>query len=153
MSIHVTEPIVHPAQAELELGAVLHALSDPVRLRIVAELARREGEYTCGSFALPVTKSTCTHHFKVLREAGLIHQRPQGTTRLNRLRREDLEVRFPGLLETILQAATAATPGMSAATAAATPGMSAATAAATPAASAAAAAELKLKAPPARAVA
>jgi DNA-binding transcriptional ArsR family regulator len=108
MSIHITEPIVHPSQAELELGAVLHALSDPVRLQIVAELARREGEYTCGSFALPVTKSTCTHHFKVLREAGLIHQRPQGTTRLNRLRREDLEARFPGLLETILQAAGAA---------------------------------------------
>jgi DNA-binding transcriptional ArsR family regulator len=145
MSIHATEPIVHPAQAELELGAVLHALSDPVRLRIVAELARREGEYTCGSFALPVTKSTCTHHFKVLREAGLIHQRPQGTTRLNRLRREDLEVRFPGLLETILQAAAAATPGVVPA-GTATPGV-------VPAASAAAAAELKLKAPPARAVA
>jgi DNA-binding transcriptional ArsR family regulator len=108
MSIHATEPIVHPAREELELGAVLHALSDPVRLRIVAELARSEGEYTCGSFALPVTKSTCTHHFKVLREAGVIHQRPQGTTRLNRLRHEDLEARFPGLLQTILQAAEAA---------------------------------------------
>jgi DNA-binding transcriptional ArsR family regulator len=135
MSIQATEPIVHPAQAELELGAVLHALSDPVRLQIVAELARREGEYTCGSFALPVTKSTCTHHFKVLREAGLIHQRPQGTTRLNRLRREELEVRFPGLLETILQAAAAAAPGEA------------------HAAGAAAAAELKLTASPARAVA
>jgi DNA-binding transcriptional ArsR family regulator len=92
----------------LELGAVLHALSDPVRLRIVAELARAECEYTCGSFALPVTKSTCTHHFKVLREAGVIHQRQQGTTRLNRLRRPDLETRFPGLLGTILQAAAEA---------------------------------------------
>jgi DNA-binding transcriptional ArsR family regulator len=107
MSIHTNEPIAHPTRDELELGAVLHALSDPVRLRIVAELARSEGEYTCGSFALPVTKSTCTHHFKVLREAGVIHQRPQGTTRLNRLRREDLEVRFPGVLETILRAAAA----------------------------------------------
>jgi DNA-binding transcriptional ArsR family regulator len=84
---------------------VLHALSDPVRLRIVAELARGEGECTCGSFELPVTKSTCTHHFKVLREAGVIAQRQQGTTRLNRLRRIDLETRFPGLLETILRAA------------------------------------------------
>jgi DNA-binding transcriptional ArsR family regulator len=79
MSIQATEQIVHPTVEELELGAVLHALSDPVRLQIVAELACREGEYTCGSFALPVTKSTCTHHFKVLREAGLIHQRPQGS--------------------------------------------------------------------------
>jgi DNA-binding transcriptional ArsR family regulator len=105
MSIHASEPIVHPTRGELELSAVLHALSDPVRLRIVAELARSEGEYTCGSFELPVTKSTCTHHFKVLREAGLIQQRPQGTTRLNRLRRDDLEARFPGLLQTVLKAA------------------------------------------------
>jgi DNA-binding transcriptional ArsR family regulator len=108
MSIQSSETIVHPTREELELGAVLHALSDPVRLSIVAELARNECEYTCGSFSLPVTKSTCTHHFKVLREAGLIQQRPQGTTRLNRLRREDVEARFPGLLETILQAAESA---------------------------------------------
>jgi DNA-binding transcriptional ArsR family regulator len=108
MSIQATESIAHPSRAELELGAVLHALSDPVRLRIVAELARSESEYTCGSFALPVTKSTCTHHFKVLREAGVIHQRPQGTTRMNKLRRDDLEARFPGLLQTILKAAESA---------------------------------------------
>ncbi|MGI9183893.1 MAG: ArsR/SmtB family transcription factor [Solirubrobacteraceae bacterium] len=105
MTTHTTEPIVHPLRSELELSAILHALSDPVRLMIVAELAQGEGESTCGSFALPVTKSTCTHHFKVLREAGLIHQRQQGTTRLNTLRRDDLEARFPGLLGTILQAA------------------------------------------------
>ena len=103
-----TDHIAHPACRELELGAVLHALSDPVRLRIVAELAKGDGEYTCGSFALPVTKSTCTHHFKVLREAGVIRQRQQGTTRLNQLRRTDLETRFPGLLDTILQAAESA---------------------------------------------
>ena len=103
-----TEQIAHPACDELALGAVLHALSDPVRLRIVAELARGDGEYTCGSFALPVTKSTCTHHFKVLREAGVIRQRQQGTTRLNQLRRSDLDRRFPGLLDTILQAAESA---------------------------------------------
>jgi DNA-binding transcriptional ArsR family regulator len=103
-----TEHIAHPSRDELELGAVLHALSDPVRLRIVAELAKGDREYTCGSFALPVTKSTCTHHFKVLREAGVIQQRQQGTTRLNRLRRPDLETRFPGLLDTILQAAESA---------------------------------------------
>jgi DNA-binding transcriptional ArsR family regulator len=105
MSMQATETIVHPTREELELGAVLHALSDPVRLQIVAELARGEGEFTCGSFALPVTKSTCTHHFKVLRECGLIKQRPEGTTRLNRLRRDDVEARFPGLLKTVLQAA------------------------------------------------
>src|SRR5947199_10869962 len=105
MSTPSTEPIAHPAREELELSAVLHALSDPVRLMIVAELATDEREYTCGSFELPVTKSTCTHHFKVLREAGLSKQRQQGTTRLNKLRRDDLEARFPGLLDTIRQAA------------------------------------------------
>jgi DNA-binding transcriptional ArsR family regulator len=109
MSIQPTEPIAHPARAELELGAVLHALSDPVRLRIVGKLAKAESEYTCGSFELPVTKSTCTHHFKVLRDAGVIHQRQQGTTRMNKLRREDLDARFPGLLKTILEAFAAAT--------------------------------------------
>jgi DNA-binding transcriptional ArsR family regulator len=109
MTVQITaDSIAHPACEELELGAVLHALSDPVRLRIVAELAEGEIECTCGSFELPVTKSTCTHHFKVLREAGVIKQRQQGTTRLNKLRRTDLELRFPGLLDTVLRAAGAA---------------------------------------------
>jgi DNA-binding transcriptional ArsR family regulator len=96
--------IPHPRRDEIELAAVLHALSEPVRLRIVAGLARGD-ERTCGSFELPVTKSTCTHHFKVLREAGVIRQRAEGTTRVNSLRREDLDARFPGLLATILDAA------------------------------------------------
>jgi DNA-binding transcriptional ArsR family regulator len=104
MSTHAQEAIGHPSTAALELGQVLHALSDPVRLQIVAKLARGDIERTCGSFDLPVTKSTCTHHFKVLREAGVIHQRQEGTTRLNALRRDDLEARFPGLLDTVLRA-------------------------------------------------
>ena len=107
MSTHTTESIVHPPAEELQLGAVLHALSDPVRLRIVAKLAHSEGDHTCGSFALPVTKSTCTHHFKVLREAGLIRQRVVGTKRVNSLRRDDIEARFPGLLDAVLQGAAA----------------------------------------------
>jgi DNA-binding transcriptional ArsR family regulator len=95
------QAIEHPKREEIELAGVLHALSDPVRLRIVTALAA-DAALTCGSFDLPVTKSTCTHHFKVLREAGVIHQRPEGTTRVNTLRRDDLEARFPGLLATIL---------------------------------------------------
>src|SRR2546429_6258782 len=107
MPTKVTEEIPHPQRAEIELGDVLHALSDDVRLRIVAALAAADGEPSCGSFDVPVTKSTCTHHFKVLREAGVIHQRQEGTARLNTLRRDDLEARFPGLLDTILQSAPA----------------------------------------------
>jgi DNA-binding transcriptional ArsR family regulator len=97
--------ISHPERDEIELEAVLHALSDPMRLRMVSELAD-EGERQCGSIDLPVTKSTCTHHFKVLREAGVIQQRQEGTARLNSLRRDDLDARFPGLLDTVLRAAS-----------------------------------------------
>ncbi len=100
------EKIAHPLRAEIELREVLHALSDPVRLKIVAALDAADGEPNCRSFDVDVTKSTCTHHFKVLREAGIITQRQQGTSRLNALRRDDLEARFPGLLETILEAAS-----------------------------------------------
>src|SRR5919197_1469525 len=60
--------ITHPARDDIELAAVLHALSDPMRLRIVVALAGGERPLTCGSIDLPITKSTCTHHFKVLRE-------------------------------------------------------------------------------------
>jgi DNA-binding transcriptional ArsR family regulator len=105
MTTKTLDPIPHPARDELELAAVLHALSDPMRLRIVGGLARVEDGRSCASFALPVTKSTCTHHFKVLREAGVIRQRQEGTARLNTLRRDDLDARFPGLLDTILAAA------------------------------------------------
>jgi DNA-binding transcriptional ArsR family regulator len=98
------EPLPHPRAGEIELAAVLHALSDPMRLRIVAGLANGAAR-PCGSFNLPVTKSTCTHHFRVLREAGVIRQRLEGTTRLNSLRREDLDECFPGLLDSVLRAA------------------------------------------------
>ena len=100
----VDEPLRHPSREEMELATVLHALSDPIRLRIVVGLAVQD-DRTCKSFDLPVTKSTCTHHFRVLREAGVIRQRLEGTTKLNSLRREDLEVRFPGLLDSVLRAA------------------------------------------------
>ena len=99
------DQIAQPAAAEIELAAVLHALSDPVRLRIVAALAATDEQPSCGAFDLPVTKSTCTHHFKVLRAAGVISQRQRGTARLNSLRREDLDARFPGLLDSVLRAA------------------------------------------------
>jgi DNA-binding transcriptional ArsR family regulator len=101
--VQETDHIAQPARSEIELAAVLHALSDPVRLRIVAALAVAGEEPSCGSFDLPVTKSTCTHHFKVLREAGVLAQRQVGTARMNTLRREDLDARFPGLLDTVLQ--------------------------------------------------
>jgi DNA-binding transcriptional ArsR family regulator len=98
------EALRHPDAEEIELAVVLHALSDPMRLRIVAALATGQ-ERACKSIDLPVVKSTCTHHFRVLREAGVIRQRQEGTARLNSLRSADLERRFPGLLEAVLSAA------------------------------------------------
>src|SRR5260370_35823397 len=92
----------HPTQEAIELAAVLHALSDPQRLRIVGLLATQHVPVPCGSLELDVTKSTATHHFRVLREGGVIHQALTGTTKLTTLRRADLDARFPGLLDAVL---------------------------------------------------
>jgi DNA-binding transcriptional ArsR family regulator len=95
----------HPPVESLELTGVLHALADPVRLEIVRTLASDGGcEIRCGAFELPVTKSTRTHHFRVLRESGVIEQRPDGTALVNRLRRDELDERFPGLIDSVLSA-------------------------------------------------
>jgi DNA-binding transcriptional ArsR family regulator len=98
----VAESLPHPNREELEIARVLHALSDPVRLQIVASIAGG-GECATGAIDVPVTKSTCTHHFKVLREAGVLAQRQVGTSRLNTIRRDDLDARFPGLLDSVLR--------------------------------------------------
>src|SRR5947209_5543852 len=76
MAVTVGQALSHPEPAEIELSAVLHALSDPVRLRIIAGLAKGH-ERTCNSFQLPVTKSTCTHNFRVLREAPMSAASPE----------------------------------------------------------------------------
>jgi DNA-binding transcriptional ArsR family regulator len=94
----------HPAVEQLELPAVLHALSDPVRLCIVRTLAE-DGPRTCGTFAVKVSKSTLSHHFRVLREAGVTLTEPERTQRVVSLRRDDLDRRFPGLLDAVLAAA------------------------------------------------
>lgn len=83
------------------LAKVLHALGDPVRLEIVRQLAQREC-IPCGGFGFDMPKSSLSHHFRVLREAGIVGTRPEGTSTLNYLRSEDLERRYPGLLTGIL---------------------------------------------------
>jgi DNA-binding transcriptional ArsR family regulator len=91
----------HPSREELDLSSVLHALSDPARLAIVRHLAD-SGECSCGHFELEISKATLSHHLRVLREAGVIHCRPDGRKRYMSLRRDDLDARFPGLLEAVL---------------------------------------------------
>ena len=94
--------LYEPETSDLDVTVVLQALGDPVRLRIVRVLAS-EGERACGSVDLDISKATRSHHFKVLREAGLTHTRVEGTHRFVTLRRDDLEARFPGLLDAVLQ--------------------------------------------------
>ncbi|SDN51230.1 ArsR/SmtB family transcription factor [Actinacidiphila guanduensis] len=95
----------HPAAEEIDLGAVLSALADPLRRRVVVELAERpDEERLCASFRLSVGKSTRTHHWRVLREAGLVYQRDAGNRLWMRLRSEDLDRRFPGLIAAVAAA-------------------------------------------------
>ncbi len=98
------ETLPHPGRDQIEMPAVLHALSDPQRLQIVRRLAEADGPIQCRGMGLGVSKSTATHHFRVLREAGVITQERLGTSRLNTLRRDDLDARFPGLLDAVLAA-------------------------------------------------
>jgi DNA-binding transcriptional ArsR family regulator len=93
----------HPSRRELELSSVLHALSDPARLEIVRRLTEGD-EPSCGTFELGLSKATLSHHFRVLREAGVVRTRPEGRKRLLSLREDDLNARFPGLLEAIMSA-------------------------------------------------
>lgn len=99
-----TDTLEMPAREELGLTSVLDALSDPVRLGIVAALAGG-GERACGLLGDSVADSTRSHHLRVLREAGVTATRRDGTRRLVSLRRDDLDARFPGLLDAVLAAA------------------------------------------------
>ncbi|MEU4998585.1 helix-turn-helix transcriptional regulator [Streptomyces sp. NPDC021622] len=106
-----SRPLAHPERAEIRLEGVLHALSDPIRLLIVRQLAGDGAGagpgLSCSQIELPVTKSTSTHHYRVLRESGVIQQIYRGTAKLNELRRDDLDALFPGLLGSVLGAAAA----------------------------------------------
>ncbi|HTU96202.1 MAG TPA: transcriptional regulator [Solirubrobacteraceae bacterium] len=100
MASRQSHELAHPSRAALTFTAVSAALSDPTRLAIVVRLGRLApgDELPCATFALSVTKSTQSAHFRTLREAGVIRQRDEGTRRMNSLRRDDLDDRFPGLL-------------------------------------------------------
>jgi DNA-binding transcriptional ArsR family regulator len=104
----MSRSLSHPSREQIELPMVLDCLSDPTRLAIVYILARRKGaaaELRCGDFNALSGKSNLAYHFAKLRESGLMQTRIVGTTRLMKLRREDLDARFPGLLDAVITSA------------------------------------------------
>jgi DNA-binding transcriptional ArsR family regulator len=102
----------HPNLNDVPLASVLHALSDPTRLAIVRKLDQDfgiRGEGLACNCAAPegLPRATMSNHFTILRGAGVIESRKEGTTVINRLRRKDVDARFPGLLDAVLNAEAA----------------------------------------------
>lgn len=92
----------HPSEDTFSLEAIFHALADPYRLRIVRALAARDAPMNCGELSFGRPKSSMSHHFRVLRAAGLVCTAPHGVEHMNTLRRAALDRRFPGLMAAIL---------------------------------------------------
>ena len=95
------KPYTHPELADVTLPVVMQALSDPCRIEILRSLMDA-GELACGDIPLTISKATVSHHFAVLREAGLVLTRSEGTRCLNTVREDELEKRFPGLIALVL---------------------------------------------------
>ena len=98
----------HPEIKDIPLQAVLHALADPVRVKIFADIAQQGCSQNCTAFVnvakKPIPKSTLSQHFRILREAGLIRSERQGVEMHNTSRAEELDARYPGLLVAIVKA-------------------------------------------------
>lgn len=95
----------HTHPDDVPLLTALSALADPVRIQLIRDLADHpDWALSCSNFNVPVGRAAKSHHFSVLRDAGLVEQRDQGPKRLNRLRREEFDARFPGLLDLTLRA-------------------------------------------------
>jgi DNA-binding transcriptional ArsR family regulator len=97
---------VHPAKEDITLAAVLGALADPMRLTILKKLlVGRDARLSCSEAApcAGMAKSTLSHHFRILRDAGLIRTTKQGVENLNSVRLDEVNERFPGLLKAIMK--------------------------------------------------
>jgi DNA-binding transcriptional ArsR family regulator len=99
---------IHPNLQDVPLASMLHALSDPTRLAIVSRLNADldNGEGMACNCAAPdeLPRATISNHFTILRSAGLIESRKEGTKVVNRLRRAEVDARYPGLLDAVLRA-------------------------------------------------
>ena len=101
-------PLFHPSVEDVTVEAILHALSDPVRVAIYADIVGSDCSQNCSTFLSvsnkTIPKSTLSQHFKVLREAGLIRSERQGVEMQNTSRCTEIDNRFPGLIRTIVNA-------------------------------------------------
>ena len=101
-------PLFHPSIEDITVEGILHALSDPVRVAIYADIVSQECSQNCSTFLIvsdkTITKSTLSQHFRELREAGLIHGERRGVEVHNTSRCMELEQRFPGLIRAIVNA-------------------------------------------------
>lgn len=101
-------PLVHPSADDVTVEGILHALSDPVRVHIFAEIACSKGAQNCSTFLemsdRTIPKSTLSQHFKALREAGLIASERHGVEMRNTSRCAEIDAKFPGLLPAIISA-------------------------------------------------
>lgn len=104
------KPLFHPSIEDIAVESVLHALSDPIRVAIFAEIATSQCSATCSAFQniidRPIPKSTLSQHFKVLRESGLIRAERKGVEMYNTSRCAEVDARFPGLIASIVNAYT-----------------------------------------------
>jgi DNA-binding transcriptional ArsR family regulator len=103
----MARPLTHPHIDDVTVAGILHALSDPVRLGIVSKLLRSPAGMNCTETTqklnLAMPKSTCSQHYRILREAGLIVSERRGVDLSSRVRSSELDKRFPGLLASILK--------------------------------------------------
>jgi len=101
-------PLFHPPIEDVTVEGILHALSDPTRVAIYADIFGSDCAYNCSNFLKvsekTIPKSTLSHHFKALREAGLIRSERRGVEMRNASRCSEIESRFPGLIAAILKA-------------------------------------------------
>lgn len=102
------KPLHHPSLEDITVEGILHALSDPIRVAIFADIAHSAASKTCSTFLCvrerSIPKSTLSQHFKALRDAGLIRSERQGVEMRNTSRCGEIHTRFPGLLKAILEA-------------------------------------------------
>jgi DNA-binding transcriptional ArsR family regulator len=96
--------IKHPNIEQVELTDIMYALSDPTRIEIVTLLAKAGKKLTCGEVDLNRPKSSMSHHFKILRSAGLVETVIEGTEHMNSLRLDEIEKKFPGVLSSVIKA-------------------------------------------------